>query len=345
MAFSRILVIRFSSAGDVILLSALLRCIKNTWKDARVDLLTRSNMKNVVEYNPNINHRYYSSSTGPKKELLLLVKGLKENKYDLVVDAHHNAKSLLVRSIVRSAASAVFMKKGIRRGLLVKTKINLLKGRKHLIEEYFAPLKKYGVEYDGKGTELHISEKTRNHMNAQIQKMFPKETVFIGIAPGASYPKKAYPMEKFEQIARRILKETSCGLILFGGKSDPMLKLSGYDGRIMDLQGVATIEEAACAAGACLLVLANDSLMLHAAESQGIDAFAIFGPTTREFGYFPHRTTSRVFEAALSCRPCSKHGQGKCKRRKRFCFAAIDPNVIAEEIIKRTTVSVCPHIQ
>jgi heptosyltransferase-2 len=75
--------------------------------------------------------------------------------------------------------------------------------------------------------------------------------------------------------------------------------------------------------------------MVHLAEAAGTDVFAIFGPTVKEFGFFPYRENSKVFETNIWCRPCSRHGSGKCFRHERYCLTKIDPESIADEIIRR----------
>ena len=336
MAPDKILIIRFSSAGDIVLLSALIRCIRSTWPDASIDMVTRLDMRGLIEENPNLNGKYYLDRKSGTNGLLRLIAELKKNNYDLVVDAHGSFRSRVIRRAVNPSAYTVIDKKTWKRKLLINFKINLLKNRERMLAEYFEPLRDRGVVYDNRGTEVFVSESRKNKMHALLGREKIYGRPLIGIAPGASWPKKAYPMEKYSRIAMRLLNETDCGIILFGGDDDERLIVqSKYTGRVLDLQGNADFQESAFAAGRCILVLTNDSLMLHLSEAVGTDVFAVFGPTTRELGYFPYRKGSRVFEVNTWCRPCSKHGGGRCFRAQRYCLTKTDENEVFEEIKKR----------
>lgn len=363
---ARILLIRFSSAGDIILLSALMRCIKKTQSDVVLDFVTRADMAGLVENNPHLDNIYRLERSSGSAGLRKLIGQLKENDYGLVIDAHGSFRSRLIRKLLKPTAQTVLDKKSLRRFLLIHYRINLLKDRKRLMEEYFSPLKKYGVEYDGKGTEMIVSDSCREKMSPLFVPFEGKP--LIGIAPGSSWPKKSYPMDRFKYIAEKILSETDAGIVLLGGPEDEKMKLDGMtqppghndtkehkknregvaraplpvsenmpdnNNRMLDLQGKTALEEAAFAAGQCRLVLTNDSLFLHLAEAAGKDAFAIFGPTVREFGYFPFRATSRVFETDTLCRPCTKNGDGRCFRNERFCITRISAEDILMAVLER----------
>ncbi len=305
-----------------------MRCVKKTWANAKIDIVTKFDMHELVESNPNINKKYYLKKSDRFSGFFKLINKLKQNKYELVIDAHAVLRSKIIRMMLNAPQYTVLNKKTFRRELLIKFKINLLKKRKRILEEYINPLHKLGVKYDGKGTELFIPEiilrKTKNILKG-------KEKI-IGIAPGASFANKIYPHENFKQIAMKILEGTDYNIILFGGKQDKKLNIKGYENRIVDLQGNTSFIESASAASFCKVVLANDSFMVHASEAVGTNVIAFFGPTVKEFGYFPYRKNSIVFEVDIKCRPCSKHGKKACSKKEKYCLTKIDPNIVFKRI-------------
>jgi len=328
----RVLVVRFSSAGDIVLCSALLRCIHRTWPNARVDMLVRSDMAELVSHNPNLNSIHTLDRTSGLQGLMQLARGLRARRYDLVIDLHNNLRSRLLGLMLGPRFKTIFGKKTIERWLVVHTRFHRGRLPKLLLERYFEPLEDYGVVYDGHGSEVHVSQNRKERIESMLAPFAGRP--ILGIAPGASYPKKAFPLERFAHIAQQIIEQTSAAVILFGGAGDPKPEIDA-PGRMLDLQGTADMQEAALAASRCRVVLTNDSLMLHLAEAAGTDALAFFGPTTRDFGYFPWRPSSKVIEVDLACRPCSKHGQGRCKEKDQYCFSRIETGRVVDELKAR----------
>lgn len=335
MSPARILVIRFSSAGDIVLLSALLRCMRHAWPQAHITLVTREDMADLVAENPHLSQIHALKRAGGNRAFRNLIFTLKQESYDLVVDAHGSTRSRIIRFFLRCPQTVAISKHSFRRQLLIRFGWNLLRFKRPMMLEYFRPLEKWGLRYDGQGSEIHI----RNDKRERVQNLFLEKgfsSVFtVGIAPSSSYTKKAYPMESFRAIAQRVLQIPRATLVLFGGGDEERLILHDFSDRILDLQGAVDRQEAAAAARHCRLVLTNDSLMLHLAEAVGTDVLALFGPTVREFGYFPFRPGSKVFEERTWCRPCTKNGKGFCFRRKRYCMTRINPEAVIQEIVKR----------
>lgn len=295
-------------------------------------MLARKDMIELVSHNPHLNSIHALDRTSGLQGLVSLARRLRTRPYDLVVDLHNNFRSRLMTFLLQPRSRALLKKKNLERWLLVNTRHRPHRPAKLLMERYFEPLTKYGVHYDGRGSEIHVAPEKRVRVESMLTGFANRP--IVGIAPGASYAKKAFPLDRVSFVAQRIIEETPAAIVLFGGPADAKLHVDA-PGRVLDLQGVVDIQEAACAASHCRVVLTNDSLMLHLAEAAGTDVVALFGPTTRDFGYFPFRPTSKVFQTDAACRPCSKHGQGQCSQKEQYCFTQIDPNQIVEEIKMR----------
>jgi len=292
-------------------------------------MLVRDDLIELVQSSPRLTNTYGLKRSANMTDLLEFARKLRSNDYDLIIDLHNSLRSRIIRLLIGARAQTVLGKRSAKRWLLIQTKAGLFRDTKPMLERYFEPAENWGIRYDGQGAEIHVSNERRKRISSLLAGLAGRP--LVGLAAHASYSKKAYPLDQFAEIGRRILAETPCGLVLFGASGDPKLSLNA-PGRILDLQGSADMQEAACAAGCCQIVITNDSLMLHLAEAAGADVLSLFGPTTRDFGYFPWRPGSNVFEVALACRPCSKHGRGDCSQNERYCFTRIDPSRIVQHI-------------
>lgn len=333
----KILLIRFSSAGDLVLLSALIRVLRKTWAHADIDMVTRKDLAILVEENPHLSTIHTVEREAGLGAIKALASKLRHSQYDLVIDAHGSGRSRIIRRLIRPSCIAKISKFSWRRYLRIFLKLNLLAHRKKLLESYFEPVQGMGIAYDGQGSEFFVSDARASRVRGLVARKFPRGEVLVGISPTASFRKKAFPMPKFKRICGAILENPACGIILFGGPDEPKLVLEKHQDRVLDLQGQTDLQESAFAAGLCRLVLSNDSVMMHLAEAMGVDAYGVFGPTTRDFGYFPHRPGSHVFEARVWCRPCSKNGSGFCFRFHRHCFRRIDEDEIIRAIRDRVS--------
>jgi heptosyltransferase-2 len=83
-------------------------------------------------------------------------------------------------------------------------------------------------------------------------------------------------------------------------------------------------------------VITNDTGMLHMTQAVGIPVVAVFGPTTKELGFFPLPTKSKIAEADIKCRPCTQKGLNSCPKTHFNCMKHVNPeNVIslAQELL------------
>lgn len=156
----------------------------------------------------------------------------------------------------------------------------------------------------------------------------PDDSMVLGVAPGAMWNTKRWPEERFSAICRRFLSSTDAGLRIFLGPREeawfPMSDLSSLETmeRVSVIRSRPLLEVASALAG-CRLLLTNDSGLLHLAEATGTPVLAFFGPTVREFGYFPRLPASGVLESDLACRPCSRNGKRPCHRGDLACLREI----------------------
>jgi ADP-heptose:LPS heptosyltransferase len=328
----KILVIRFSSIGDIVLTSPIVRCIKEQVPGAEVHYLTKKAFLPVAEA---IGHtdKIYSI----EKEVSEVIENLKKESYDFIVDLHHNLRSMQVKNALKKK-SAAFPKLNIEKWLLVNLRINKMPGI-HIVDRYFETVKLLGAKNDGKGLEYHIPENEEIDVGAQNFEPLPNNKNFeplqkdgyIGFVIGANHYTKQLPTHKIISICKQI----DIPIVLLGGKND--------EAKAMEIQQAFTIHHSpftifnACGKysinGSASLVrqakkiITHDTGLMHIAAAFKKDIISVWGNTVPEFGMYPYKpgAGSQIVEVkGLNCRPCSKIGYKACPKKHFKCMEQID---------------------
>lgn len=339
---ARILIVRFSSLGDVVKCTALPRLIRRRYPRARITFVTSEANHELIRDNPHLERAIgFRRGTG-LRGLLRLAAELRAQGFDLVADVHRSLRSRVLTALLRAPRTA-YSKRTLQRLLLIHWRRHTFTHVPGKEADFLAGLRPYGVEDDAQGTELHLGALAAD---PAVQARFAAERErlaawraagrpVLGVAPVAAWPLKRWPLAHYRALLARYLAATDGAAVLFGGPQDAdvaalaaeLAAQRGAEGRVLSLVGRTTHLESAWFAAGCDLMLANDTGMSHIAEAVGHDAVVLFGPTTRELGYFPVRPGSRVLERPLPCRPCTRTGAGRCTHPwPQACLEAIRPD-------------------
>ena len=325
----RILIIRLSAIGDIVLATPLLRSLRRQFPSAQIDVVTKAEHAELLRYHPALNHLYEVKPAAGHSGLRELGGRLRQQHYDVVLDVHKNFRSVYLTRAARPRCVLRHKKFIFRRWLLVRTKWNLLRGVPSIRRRYLDAAAALGVVDDGGPPEIFWTAAAEASAEAALQAAgWEGKSPLIALAPGAGFFTKQWPAEYFAEVAREL---TRCGafVVILGGVQDTALA----DGiqRVLtqnhaSLAGQTGLLTTAAILKKCRALIANDSGLMHVAEAVGIPLVAIFGSTTRELGFFPQQTTSRVLENAnLRCRPCSHLGKSRCPKGHFLCMRAITP--------------------
>ena len=331
----KILVIRFSSLGDIILLTPLFREIKKIYPDSTLDFLTSTTFAPLCQNNPNINHILSLDRKGGKKELNRIVQQCRKEGYTLVFDAHQSLRSrvLLIKCFgIFSTFSRKIRridKRSLKRNLLLHAKINLLRLFPSQREAFCRML-----EGEGNGspidlsTELFPGQENKERVDIlQVKKGIDfARSVVVG--PGASFKGKCWPVENFLELTR-LLNQDGFQVILLGtmDEEEPFWIEEKSEGEVINLAGELSFLDSAELLRRCRVAVSNDSAITHFAEAMKTPSVTIFGPTVKEFGFGPFLTESQLVDVELPCRPCSRNGKGGCKIKKQYeCLRSISVN-------------------
>jgi heptosyltransferase-2 len=311
-----ILIIRFSSIGDIILTSAFIRQVRKTFPEAQIDYVIKKTFAQLIQHNPHINHIYTYDSTTKLSGLKELRSTLKTNGYDFIFDLQNNFRSNFILRAFAHSQKGQIDKLKIKRALLVYLKINRYGKILPVPLRYLKTAESAQVMDAGLGLELFLGD---NINPPQI------EGEYIAIAPGAAHFTKRWPMEKFESLIKKILKQFAHKIVLLGGKEDADAfssleisdKIINFTGRLSLLESAAVIKNA-------VALISNDSALMHTATAVNTPVLAIFGSTSQELGFFPFRGKSMVMQNNnLWCRPCTHIGRKHCPLGHFKCMEEI----------------------
>jgi heptosyltransferase-2 len=347
----KILIIRLSSIGDILLATPLLRALREKFRQARLDFVVKSEFADVVRYHPAINQLYELNLKNGWPDLKALGHRLRETRYDVIFDIHKNFRSTYLTHAAKPPRVFRHRKHLVRRWLWVNTKINLMQNIPPIYRRYLEAATPLGIAAqprdDGRWLELFWSEKEEQEADyAVFARHWQPNLPLIGMAPSAGYFTKRWPAEYFSELAANLIHRGNQVVILGGAQDVDLAKKIAQivnasisrDNRelpLINLAGALSLLGSAAIIKRCQIFVANDSGLMHIAEAVGTPLIAIFGSTTRELGFFPQLQTSRVLEnPALSCRPCSHLGYQRCPRGHFRCMREIKPQQVSAVVQK-----------
>ena len=321
---TKILIIRFSSIGDIVLTSPVVRCLKNQLDNAEIHFLTKSKHADLVEANPYIDkiHLYESN-------LQDVIPQLQEEKFDYIVDLHHNIRTQVVKSNLK-AKSFSLNKINIRKWLLVTLKMNVVP-EVHIVDRLLMTVSALGIKNDYQGLDFFIPE----NEEYDIEKL-PEEfrQSYVAIALSGTYLTKRLPSEKHLEYMSLI----DVPYILIGGKAERQIAediTEKSTGKVLNLCNRLSINESASIVKNAQLVITNDTGLMHIAAAFKKKILSLWGSTTPNLGmypYLPHPDSKMQQVSGLRCQPCTKIGKHQCPKTHFKCMLQQDSKSIAEWI-------------
>lgn len=328
----RFLVIRLSSIGDVILSTPLIRCLRKAFPESRIDFLVKKEFAAVLTNNPHISEIIVYDKQGGLGEFRRVKMLIKERNYHQIIDIQQNIRSILF-SVGTRAAVTTFSKKLWKRFLLIRLRINAYREVKPVYLRYMEAVESLGITYDGLGTEMFLPEEEVQQAAILCSGAGNgSPATLIAIAPGARWANKRWPAERFAQAANQLAASYNIQAVLIGGSADTdacLHVMQHLEVPVTNLAGKLSLVGSAAMLKQCSLLLTNDTGMMHMAQAVKTPVIAIFGPTTRELGFFPLPENGSVAETKLYCRPCTQKGLDACPKQHFRCMLDIHPSTVA----------------
>lgn len=316
------MIIRFSAIGDIVLTSAVVRCVRNKFPNATVHFLVKEKFKDAV-----ITNKYLDRVITFKDHPSEVASSLAHETYDFVIDLQKNNKSrALRRSLKRPWAS--FPKLNIQKFLLTMFKINRMP-KVHVVDRYFEAVKTMGIENDQQGLDFFLVDEHEIFVNEQKALL---HSTYVALVLGATYFTKRIPQEKLEEIISG-LKGT---VVLLGGPAEKDLgeNLAKKFTNVVNTAGKSSLQQSAHYIKHARTVITSDTGLMHIAAALNKRIITVWGNTVPDFGmyaYLPKHPENNIMveNKNLRCRPCSKLGYDKCPKGHFKCMIDHDGKRIA----------------
>lgn len=329
----KILVLRFGSLGDLVLLLPLLKNLRLAFPDGEIHLACKSRYAGLFEGSSSID-RIHTLAGGGFGELLKLWKDLRGEHFDIIMDTHNVIRSTILYLSLSAPSKIRLRKEQIRKGLLIRGKRNLYERIVHQSERYLDCARRMGIEAREITPSLDIPDSVGRRAREFLLSAGISGTPLVAVAPGARWETKRWPAELFARTVS-MLSGGGMGVVLIGGEDDAAIArdiAASVHPHPPNAAGTLSLLETAALLRECRLLITNDSAPLHLAEAVGTPVVALFGPTVREFGYFPTLPDSVVLETDLPCRPCSRNGVRPCPPGTKECLTSITVEQVIEAV-------------
>ncbi len=327
----KFLIIRFSSIGDIVLTTPVIRCLRKKYPNAEIHFLTKAAFRGIVETNPYLNKVH---TLGDSFELML--HELQVEGYDFIIDLHHNLRTLRVKRFLKNVRSSSFNKLNIEKYLYTNFKINALP-KKHIVDRNLQTVASIGVENDGQGLDYFIPER-----DVVKNEDIPTSHLhgYIAIVIGAALATKKMPVDKLKELCAAI----NYPIILLGGMEDREegTAIATADTiKVYNACGKFNLNESADLVRRSRLVITHDTGLMHIAAALQKPVISVWGNTVPAFGMYPYygKNSKQHYDVVevnkLWCRPCSKIGYDKCPKGHFKCMRSIPVNDIVNLVQQR----------
>jgi heptosyltransferase-2 len=331
----KFLIIRFSSIGDIVLTTPVIRCLKKQVPDSEVHFLTKDSFRSVIEHNPYIDKLHVLAHSRE-----LMIHELMEENYDYVIDLHHNVRTLAVKNALNKKSFS-FYKLNFQKYIYTSIRLNILP-KVHIVDRYLDTVKSFDVKNDGAGLDYFIAEKNETHKHDIPAS---HHAGYIACVIGAAHGTKKWPVNKWKEFAHKM----DHPLVILGGKED------ADDGKEIALAdpvkvynacGKFSINESADLVKKAKIVVTHDTGLMHIAAAFKRPVVSLWGNTVPSFGMYPYYGENYLSSKGqlpydilqvnkLWCRPCSKIGYDKCPLGHFKCMQKIEVDNVLNAVKKR----------
>lgn len=323
----KVLIIRFSSIGDIVLTTPVIRCV-HLQLGAEIHVITKRAFASILEPNP-----YVARIHALDNDMEEVLPALQREQFDLVIDLHKNIRSIRLRKQL-TCPSIGFDKLNVKKWLLTGFKIDRLP-RKHLVDRYFESLSPLGVTNDQAGLDYFIPASETVDPQRWIKGSFGV------LVLGAAHMTKRIPIATMTAI----LADLRMPILLVGGPGDvqtgeELVRALGRED-VVNLAGQLTLHGSADVIRQAAVVITPDTGMMHIAAAFRKPVVSVWGNTVSSFGMYPyipgHPEREIRFEVeGLACRPCSKIGYDRCPKGHFRCMTDQPARMIARSAMELT---------
>jgi heptosyltransferase-2 len=322
-----ILVVRFSAIGDILLITPLLRAIRARYRGARIAVLTKEQYVPLLSHNPHVSEVL---GVAPEEGFRAVAERIHSVRYTHLLDLHGNLRSHALRRLAPGPWRS-YAKRWLERAILITIKRDIYGAWLPIAERYFEAAAELDVQPDGEPPDFFIGEEADKRAGDGLSSLgLGRDRPIVAMAPGAAHATKRWPAEYWVDLIRRITP-TGADVVVLGGPDDAELasRIAERAGaNVASLAGALGLQETGAVIRRAEALISGDTGVMHMATGVGTPVVALFGPTVRQFGFFPYRSDAGVVELDLPCRPCSAHGSARCPLGHHRCMKQMLPDLV-----------------
>jgi len=320
-----ILVLRFSSIGDIVQLTSPLKSLRDRFPETRIDVLTLDDYAELLLDHPNINRIIHIPREMKYQELKEIGKMLAKKEYDLIIDLHNVIRSQIIRRQFKTIKKVIYLKPRWKRFKLIELKKN------HFPNEFSQRWLYHQCLEELLDNDYRIPKaKLAIQKNEQTEKKLFLEREgltgpYITLVPGAAWPQKTWLVSHYKELVNLIANKLGLSVVIIGSKNDRICSAIASDKskKILDLHGKLDIRESLAIISLGEMTVGSDTGMVHASEALGVPVAMVMGPTNVQMGGGVSLDRSAVIQKDIWCRPCSQNGKRPCYRSKQYCMTEI----------------------
>jgi len=332
----RILIIRLSSLGDILLATPVARALRIRFPSAEIDWLTESRFAALLTTNPDINRVIAYDKQGADSGLpglLRLGRKLKSAGYELILDLQHKVRSQALARLARGGRLRSFRKRSVKDLFIELLSRKPLPVKAHAVDMYLEALAE--LDIDGKSVPRRLIYSIPGQAEAEAKQRMASVKIKgrdnIALCPGAAHLTKRWPGASFAQLAEELAHKGATPIIL-GGTPDKEIiaeisNLAPESAKSL----VVDIPVMAAVLARCQAVVCCDSGPLHLASAVGTPVVGIYGPTS-SIRWGPTGVVHRIVELKLDCAPCSNHGGPRCPKGHHACMGDLSVETVARAL-------------
>ena len=307
----KVLILRFSSIGDIVLTTPAIRCLKEQFPGVEIHFCTKRIYQPLIHSNPYIDQGHYLDDS-----LSNLVRILRTERYDYIIDLHNNLRTKLIK-LSLNIRTYTINKLNMRKWLYVRWKLDVMPDQ-HIVDRYLATLKPFGVQNDGAGLDyfIPVADQIEPHELPATH-----QSGYVAYAIGGQHATKRLPLDRMIDLCRQMHEP----VVLLGDINDQAtgeaIRQTLGNSLIYNACGRYTLNQSASLLQQARVVFSHDTGLMHIAAALRKTVYSIWGSTTPQLGMYPYKTQYYVLEKKeLGCRPCSKIGFEQCPLHHFRCM-------------------------
>ena len=331
-----ILVLRFSSIGDIVQLTSPLKSLRDRFPETRIDVITLDDYAELLLDHPDINRIIHIPREMKYQELKEIGKMLAAKGYDLIIDLHNVIRSQIIRRQFKTAKKVIYKKPRWKRFKLIELKKNNFPdefSQRWLYHQCLEEL--LDNDYPVPKTKLVIQKNEQSEIKLFLEKEGLTGS-YITLVPGANWPEKTWLVDRYNELVNLIVNKLGLSIVMIGGMNDGICSAIANvkSKQVLDLHGKLDLRKSLAIISLGEMTIGGDTGMVHASEALGVPVTMIMGPTNLQMGGGIMLETSVAIEKDLWCRPCSQNGKRPCYRSQQYCMTEISTSDVRRAVQK-----------